>query len=311
MRLSRFLGWLLIGLVAWFFGNAIVRNWERVSAIDYSFTPAVGLVTALFAIAVLVSGWLWGKVFSEVTASRVPVLEAIRCHLASWVLKYIPGQVGGLIYKIRWADQHGAGKTMGALAYGYEFLFLTLSSTLIVIPLLVFTATPVYAEPLLLGYSAIVVVVLILAQRAPHELACRVIRRFDGSEPGERTRLGLGRILVFSAFFLIPRVINAVGFVVLAESLLPVEPGHYILLGAAYVLAGIIGIYAIFVPSGIGVREGVIVAFASMVFPVEQAIILSLAARLYATVADGLLGLGYLLLTRRLNHSNHMGTHWS
>ena len=308
MRLSRVFGWPVIGLVAWFFGAAIVENWDRVKDIDYSITPVAGLVTVLFVLAVVVSGALWAKVYEAVTNRQVPVPEAVRCHLASWVLKYIPGQVGGVIYKVRWADLRGAGKTSGALAYGYELLFLTLSSTLVVIPLLILSAASAHVGSLLLGYLGLLVLVLILAQRAPYELARRVIRRLGGTEPDGAVRLSLGRILVFTAWFMIPRLINAVAFVLLAVSMLPVEPGHYVLLGAAYVLAGIVGIYAVFVPSGIGVREGVIVGFAATVFPVEQAIVLALAARLYATVADGLLGLGYLALTRWLRPSQGMET---
>lgn len=306
MRLSRAVGLLLIALVSAFFYIAIRDNWEQVSAIEYSITSAAALVTLMFASAVVVSGGLWGKVFKAVTGLRPPLIEAVRCHLASWVLKYIPGQVGGLIYKIRWAEKRGAGKSEGVLAYGYELLCLTLSSTLIVIPFLIVTATSSYSAPLLLGYLGLLVVVVFVSQRAPHELASRIIRRVGGSEPSDRTRLSLSQILVLATWFCIPRAINAVAFVVLAASLLPVEPGHYVLLGATYVLAGIIGIYAVFVPSGIGVREGVIVAFASIVFPVEQAIVLSLVARFYTTVADGILGFGYLLLTRWITQPNRM-----
>ena len=47
---------------------------------------------------------------------------------------------------------------------------------------------------------------------------------------------------------------------------------------AAYVLAGAIGILAIFVPSGIGVREAIIVLVLSQYIPVAQAIVISLIA---------------------------------
>jgi uncharacterized membrane protein YbhN (UPF0104 family) len=72
----------------------------------------------------------------------------------------------------------------------------------------------------------------------------------------------------------------------------------YVGLAAMYIFASVVGLLAIFVPGGIGIREAVIVAFASVYFPIEQAIVLSLVARLYATIAD--LGVGgvYLILNK-------------
>ncbi|MFO7903778.1 MAG: lysylphosphatidylglycerol synthase domain-containing protein [Pirellulaceae bacterium] len=307
MRLTRIIGSLVIVVVGYFFTTTIVRNWERVREMDYAVSTEAALVVLLFVLAVMVSGLLWGRVFAAVAHKQVAATEAVRCHLASWVLKYVPGQIGGLIYKVRWAECVGGSRYAGAVAYGYELLFLTLSSTLVVIPVLILVASHDHAVPLLMAYAGLVAVLFGLGQRAPYQLARRVVQRLTGGEPRSVGRLGMGSILVFSAWFMLPRLINAVGFVVLAASMFPVTPQMYVLLGASYILAGIIGIYAFFVPSGIGVREAMIVAFASMIFPLEEAIVLSLVARLYATVADGVLGAAYLLLNRQKNEEPRVG----
>ena len=106
-------------------------------------------------------------------------------------------------------------------------------------------------------------------------------------------------IFKFQIEYLLPRLLNGIGFVLLAISILPtVEPSMYIGLAATYIFAGIIGMLAIFIPGGIGVRESIIVLLASSYMPVEQAIILSLVARLYTTVADIGVGLIYLSLNK-------------
>ncbi len=308
MRLTRLVGWLVVAAVVYFFSVTIARNWERVREIDFSVSIESILAVLLFALAVVVSGWLWGRVFSTIAHKPVSVLESVRCHLASWVLKYIPGQIGGLIYKIHWSQQQGATKSTGAIAYAYELLFFTLASTLLVIPILIVVTAGAYAGPMVLGYFGLVLAVLLVSQKAPHRLARLAIKRLTKTEPESIEILGIGRILAFSAWFMLPRLINAVGFVILASVMLPVTVDMYLLLGASYVLAGIIGVYALFVPSGIGVREGVIVAFASLVFTIEQAVVLSLVARLYATVADGVIGIAYVCLTRWKNRQPETGT---
>jgi uncharacterized membrane protein YbhN (UPF0104 family) len=61
----------------------------------------------------------------------------------------------------------------------------------------------------------------------------------------------------------------------------------------AYTLAGIAGTAAIFVPSGIGVREGVIVGLLSSVMAPEEALLAAVTARAVSVVAD-LLPIGVL-----------------
>jgi uncharacterized membrane protein YbhN (UPF0104 family) len=67
---------------------------------------------------------------------------------------------------------------------------------------------------------------------------------------------------------------------------------------ATYILASIIGMLAIFVPGGLGVREAVAVALLSAYIPVAQAIVVTLVARLCATVSDALVALIYLVLNK-------------
>ena len=80
----------------------------------------------------------------------------------------------------------------------------------------------------------------------------------------------------------------------------------YVGVASAYVLASVVGLLALFVPSGIGVREAVLVLTLSPYFGVEQAIVLAILARLYTTIADGLLFVVYItvkLLRGRMNGS--------
>ncbi|NTW42780.1 MAG: UPF0104 family protein, partial [Cellulomonadaceae bacterium] len=59
------------------------------------------------------------------------------------------------------------------------------------------------------------------------------------------------------------------------------------------------GILAVFVPSGLGVRESVFVLIATAYMPVEQAIVIALLARLYSLIGDGVVALVYAVLKLR------------
>ena len=306
MKLNKLLGWLIVVLVGYYFFTALSRNWEQVRQIDFAITTEAITATLLYALAVVVSGWLWGKVFRQVTGRHVSTVESIRAHTAAWVLKYIPGQIGAYVYKLRWGQSHWASKTSSTTAFIYEALFLTLASTIFVIPILLLTAGDTMGASLFIAYVVAVLAVLLLSRSKLYELIRLLIKKVTGKKIGDVYVFSIKQMLAYTGWFTISRVINAVGFVVLAASVLPVTADMYLPLGAAYILAGIIGIYAFFVPSGLGVREAVIVAFAAIYFTTEEAIVLSLLARLYATVADGLLGLLYIYLTKRNKPNNSM-----
>jgi len=65
----------------------------------------------------------------------------------------------------------------------------------------------------------------------------------------------------------------------------------------ATVGAGIIGLFAFFVPAGLGVREGVMVFMLSFLMPPAMAGIIALSSRIWLTFAEVFLfGIIYIIL---------------
>jgi|AntRauTorckE6833_2_1112554.scaffolds.fasta_scaffold03847_5 uncharacterized membrane protein YbhN (UPF0104 family) len=297
-RLKNIVGWGVVVLIGYFFWRALSRNWERVQEINIGVTLEAIIATLLFALAVLVSGYLWGMVFARISGKHVSVKEATRAHIGAWILKYIPGQVGALLYKLQWGTRYGVSKKVTTVAFAYEMLFLTLASTVVIIPILLITSGDATGSSLLAIYLLAIAALVIFTRKRLNQAIILFLSRVSGKNITNRYVLALREITAFAGWFSIPRIINAVGFVILTVSLFDISSAAYVPLGAAYILAGIVGIYAIFVPSGLGVREAVIVAFASVFMSPEEAIVLSLLARFYATIADGLLALIYVYLKR-------------
>jgi uncharacterized membrane protein YbhN (UPF0104 family) len=87
-------------------------------------------------------------------------------------------------------------------------------------------------------------------------------------------------------------MIVGTGFYMLASSLYPLPVSELLFVGGVYGLSAIIGIISIFAPSGIGVREGIMVLGLSLIMPSEYAVIIGVVSRLWATVAELILVLG-------------------
>lgn len=291
----------LLAIVVTLFSGALQSAWTRLDEqpVAYSWHLAASLV--LFALAVPVSGVLWGRVLGDLVARHVPTVDAAAAHSVSWVLKYMPGQVGSLVYKIFWGSQRGYSSPGVALSFVYENLFLQVASLVPAIAILPLTlgtdllSNGDFAMAIFVAFAA--VAMLIGLGPGMRRVVPLVFRRFgQGEAVAELRTLSLWQCIEYSILFVIPRVLNAAGFVFIVCNVAPIDPQLWLPLGSIYVLAGAIGILAIFVPSGLGVREGVIVFLASPIIGAADAIIAAVLARLLSVLSDGMVVLIYLAL---------------
>ncbi|WP_251150351.1 lysylphosphatidylglycerol synthase domain-containing protein [Cellulosimicrobium sp. Marseille-Q4280] len=294
---------VVVAVVGYFFGRSLLDNIDAVRDIDFTLDGWIVASVLLFAWAVVVSGQLWGRMTSELSGHRVPALEAIRVHSLSWLLKYVPGQVGSVVNKVAWAKDVGISRTLVTLTFVYENVFLLVGS--LVPPTVVLLAMGTFDVSgngmLVLALVSLVPLLALTNRRffrwASNLLARRTLKREIPHEYFLTSRQSLR----FQVLYLLPRVVNGVGVVAIAISMIDPPASTYLPLACAYIIAGAVGILAVFVPSGIGVRESVFVLLATPYVPVEQAIVLSLAARLLATLADAVVAALYLAL-RALSH---------
>lgn len=292
---------LVVSLTVYFFAKALNRNWQQIQ--DISLRPnMLSVVGMLLLIAsVIVSGQLWGKILNKIVPdNHIGILDSIRIHTASWLLKYIPGQAGSYLNKISWGTKKGYTKKALTNSFIYENALLLFASVILAGPVILIALSDRIGGDLGLFAPLLFVVplILILNKNIFYKVVNALFMRLKKQSISSDLFLSTKQIASLQLEFLIPRILNGAGFVFIAASILNVEPYMYIPLAAIYIIAGIIGVLAIFVPSGLGVREAVIVLLASAYFTPAEAVIISVAARFYATIADlGLLGI-YLVLNK-------------
>jgi hypothetical protein len=298
---------LVLGVVGYFFALALWENWDQIAAqhlgFDWLWIPA----TLLFAIAVPLTGLLWGRMLRALdadAAQRVSHIEAIAVQCASWLLKYIPGQVGSAVNKVVWAGKKGVSRSLVVLTFVYENVFLQVASIVPSVAILLVSLGPqIFGEnatllvlPLLVLAPIAVITYKPVFQKIVDIPARRVLKQ---SVPETHFLTSL-QSLRFSIEFIGPRILNGVGFVLIAATVADIGPAEWVPFAAAYVLAGAIGILAFFVPSGLGVREAVIVLVLGQYIPVPEAILISLLARLLSTIGDAVIALIYVALRRTI-----------
>ena len=104
--------------------------------------------------------------------------------------------------------------------------------------------------------------------------------------------------------FILNWLVAGSGFSMLVHAVYPVPVSQWLYIGGIYGLSTIIGILALFAPSGLGVREGILTAGLCLIMPEEYAISISLISRLWQTAAEIILVSGAFLVNQavKLKH---------
>lgn len=301
----KLLRWIItiavVGVVGFFFARALIDNWEQLDAQQLQFNWLWVLATVLFAVAVPLTGLAWARIVRTLDSqARISTAEAVAVQCLSWLLKYIPGQVGSVANKVLWAKKKAISRTLIVISFIYENVFLQLASIIPSVVILFVSLGPeIFGRNvtlLLLPLLVLIPLALVLYRPVFHRIvsipARKVLKQEVPREYFLSNRQSLGAFIEFLG----PRIVNGIGFVVLASAVSEVMPGQWLPFAAAYVLAGAIGILAIFVPSGLGVREAIIVLILSQYIPIAEAIVISLLARLLSTIGDAVVAAIYFAI---------------
>jgi uncharacterized membrane protein YbhN (UPF0104 family) len=201
------------------------------------------------------------------------------------------------------AGSLGTSRGVVVTSIAYETVFLLSSGALVgclgtvsgigvelsTTPLYALVIPPLLAIPLLLHPRILVPVanrLLRLARREPITAAKVLTARSNH--------------IVFLSYCLV-HVLNGLAFVLVLSAVDRGSTPNVALAIGAYSLAGIAGTAAVFVPSGAGVREAVLVALLGNAAGHEQALVAAGLARLLSVTADSLL-VGGLATSDAIGH---------
>jgi uncharacterized membrane protein YbhN (UPF0104 family) len=112
-------------------------------------------------------------------------------------------------------------------------------------------------------------------------LGARLLRR----QPFTIT-LGYRQLLGYVCLYALNWLLFGVALYVFIRSFYPLELDSILYLAGAFSFASMVGILAVFAPSGLGVREAILALFLGQVMPTAVALVVSVATRVWLTVIE-------------------------
>ncbi len=263
---------LVLGLVLWFLGMRLVRDWEQLRSTPWEFHPAWLLACGVaYLLGLSPCAWFWRRVLLRL-GYPVPWLPLLQAYYWGHLGKYVPGKALVVVLRTASLRRCGVPIRVAVVSVFYETLTMMAVGAAVAVVLLGgigfqhgradHGGEHAWLLPLAVGCGALALVPTMPA--VFRRLAAVLWRRSPPEEMPPLERLGWGTLLAGHAAMLVTWGLLALSAVLGLRSIdssLPwqrlLELGPY--LAAAVSLAVVAGFLSL-VPGGLAVREAVIVA---------------------------------------------------
>ena len=294
---------LLVLAVAGAVAYAVIRDWSsvRMTLRDLSLKSLIVSLLAAMA-ALLATVQVWRQLLAA-TGHPLGGAHAARVYLGGQLARYLPGSVWAFLAQAQLAQRHEIPRMRSIVA-----VLLTVTVT---------TATglsiSVFAVPSLTHRWGAVAWVLVAAPLSLVALVPRVLTRIGNSilrllrRPGLSAPLAPGNVYRAVCWSLLGWLLSGVQLWALVHHAAHVSGADFPLATAAFALAVCAGFAAFVLPSGVGVREAVIVAGLTSVTSSGVALGLALVSRLLCAVADVLMAAAAVGVARLVDRSSTRG----
>jgi uncharacterized membrane protein YbhN (UPF0104 family) len=233
--------------------------------------------------------WTLGKL-----GLRRPWVETTRIWALSQIARYLPGGVWDVAGRLVMSSRAGYSRTTVSVSILLEMVLQTVSAMIIFLVSLLFwqdasiAGTALWAIPLIpAGLIALHPRIL----NAILGLAARLMKAEFTSVP-----LRYLDVFLLLSLHLLARVMIGSGFYLFALAVYPWSLAGWPIAVGVFAAAWVVGFLVVFVPMGLGVREGVMTLLLGAYLPVAPATVITIGFRIWIAVRDlTFAGMGWVL----------------
>lgn len=284
--------YLFLVLVAVFLVRYFYKNWDSYKSLDVEINWGIFFVAVLFYFAykvTLASLWHYITVLDH---CAIGYFQAVTAYLYSILGKYIPGKVFMLLARVPAYEEQGVPIRKVTILFLLENVCTVLGASFLFLISLFFFPNDLLAD---YKWAVVLLVVAFFVCINPKimnfflRILGKLIKKDDMELP-----VTYGQMIKVVLLFICNWLVVGIGFYLLVRSIYAVPLNEMLYVSGIYGLSCIIGILAIFAPSGIGVREGIMVLGLSLVMQEEYAVIISIVSRIWITVSElALIGIAF------------------
>lgn len=284
------IGGIFYLLLAWILVRYLAgTDWTQLATLEWR--PAFLLLALpLSMLPRLVQPIAWRVLIAGYDEAPPPYPQITRVYATSWLGRYIPGKLAWIGAKVHFGRAHGVSAgTLAATGIAEAGIQMM---TALALAFLLFAisgeARPGDATLWVPALAAFAVMVVALTPPVFNAIAARGARllRRDAA-PGNAGRLKASAVAWSSLLYLGVHAVGGLATWAVIASIYDALPIASIpLLTASFLLAGTLGTLAVFAPSGLGVREGILMILLATLLPKSVAAVAVVVLRLWSIAMD-------------------------
>lgn len=276
-------GVLVVVFLAWYFW----KNWDEFSEKIMNVNIGIFIVSMLFYFVYKITlASLWHYI-TKINGCSIKYEKAVTSYLYSILGKYIPGKVFMLAARLTYYKEEEAPLSKVTVCFFIENVCTLLGAAMLFIVSLFF-----FPNELLENYKWLTLLLIAAFFVCIHPKIINFVLRLIGKIFKKNLEIPMkySQMLKVVLLFIGNWLIVGFGFFILTKSIYPAAEWSQMLYCAGiWGVSAIMGILAIFAPSGLGVREGIIVAGLMLIMPQSDAMVISVVSRLWQTIPELLL----------------------
>jgi len=284
---------IIILLIFYFLVKGVIANWDQVKDFDWRFDYPLLILSFVLQIAALfwlVQIWRW---ILRHTGSTVSYSGLFKVWFFANLGRYLPGKVWQFLGMVYMLEKRGVPPRN---TFSTVVLAQTCSVMSGLLIAFAFLGVNLYSQ-FLSGNPGLIVVIAIfflavIALVSYPSLLRKVVNFGLGILKREKISLDISSkdVIIYILCYSVSWLLFGLAFLVFIKAMAVASFAMYPSLTGAFAFSVNIGFLVLFVPGGIGVREGLLVLLLSTLFPaffpVPVATLISLLARLWVTVAE-------------------------
>lgn len=276
------LKFLIVLAILFFFIRYIYTHWSTLSQyqwkFDYKFLlSSLMLVIANFIFLIQV----WRRLIFKMGYS-LRFKKAFKIFFYSSMGKYVPGKVWSVLGMVYMAEKEGVPMKVSLTSAILNQTLNMIGGLLLVV---IVSGTKFLGDLPKILYIPIALILIVFIYPPLMEGALNIFLKLLKKKP-IRINLSFKDNLAFTFLFMLSWSVYGVAFNIFIRSLMPYSWDLVPFIASAFTFSYIIGFLSIFVPGGLGVREGILVFYLSSCFPLPVATLIALLSRLWMTTVE-------------------------
>jgi len=271
-----------------FLSKTLFENWQKVKNYDFSFNYFYLILSFILVIlSIIVLFFIWNRILRIIEPNKkISYFKAVQIVAYSWFGRYLPGKVWMFLGRIYLGEKSGLNKKVLTISVIYEIILSVASAFLFALIFLGISFGAKAPNFYILSLVAVFIGFLFVHPKVFNFIFNFILSKFKKTEVPLNSFLTYWNIVEIVFYYFIAYALNGTAFFFLIKSLVYLPFCDIMGVIGLFNLASVLGTIALFAPSGIGVREGVLVIFLQFYFPIGIAVSISLISRIWATLSE-------------------------